>query len=157
MRTYIPLASASVTKLRMATQAWAGVLRAHAAVVPRLDRVVRDRAGIPLTWYDVLLELQAAPDGRLRMTELGRRVVLSRTRVSRIVDELADAGLVRREGNPADGRSSFAIITAAGRRKYAVAAPAYLRGIAAEFGDVLTSAELRTIADALHRVAERPE
>jgi hypothetical protein len=50
---------------------------------------------LPLSWYDVLLELNSAPGRRLRMQELGNRVVLSRSRVrlraihgalSRIVD-----------------------------------------------------------------------
>jgi Transcriptional regulators len=64
---------------------------------------------VPLSWYDVLLELNAAPDRRLRMSELGQRTVLSRTRVSRVVDELATAGLAERQPDQADGRSSFAV------------------------------------------------
>ena len=57
-------------------RAWAAVLRVHAAVVPRLERDLA-AVGMPLSWYDVLLELNAAPDRRLRMTELGARAVLS--------------------------------------------------------------------------------
>ena len=45
------------------------------------------------------------------MSELGQRVVLSRTRVSRVVDELAAAGLAERQPDVADGRSSFAALT----------------------------------------------
>jgi DNA-binding MarR family transcriptional regulator len=85
-------------------RAWASVLRVHAAVVPRLERELA-AVGMPLSWYDVLLELNTAPDRRLRMTELGARAVLSRERISRVVDELERAGLVRRERNPDDGRS----------------------------------------------------
>ena len=53
---------------------------------------------LTLAWYDVLLELNSAPDRRLRMSDLGERVVLSRTRVSRVVDELERAGLVAARG-----------------------------------------------------------
>jgi DNA-binding MarR family transcriptional regulator len=59
-------------------------------------------------WYDVLLELNSADGRRLRMQELGERAVLSRSRISRIVDELARAGLVTREPDPADRRGSWA-------------------------------------------------
>ncbi len=89
---------------------------------------------MPLSWYDVLLELNSAPDRRLRMTELGARAVLSRERVSRVVDELERAGLVRRERNPDDGRSLLAVITDEGRARLRAAAPTYLAGIERHFG-----------------------
>ena len=82
--------------------AWAALLRVHAALVPMLERELAAAHAMPLSWYDVLLELNAAPDRRLRMSELGARVVLSRERVSRVVDELVRAGLVSRERNPED-------------------------------------------------------
>jgi DNA-binding MarR family transcriptional regulator len=80
-----------------------------------MDARLRARHGLSLASYDVLLELQAVPDGRLTMSDLGNRVVLSRTRVSRVVDDLARSGLVARETNPDDKRSAFATITPAGR------------------------------------------
>ena len=49
------------------------------------------------------------------MSELGERVTLSRTRVSRLVDEMTAAGLVRREANPDDRRSAYAVLTTQGR------------------------------------------
>ncbi len=82
--------------------------------MPLLDGQLQRETGLPLAWYDVLLELGAAPDGRLRMGELGDRVVLSRTRVSRLVDEMARAGLVCREANPDDRRSAYAVVTRRG-------------------------------------------
>jgi DNA-binding MarR family transcriptional regulator len=136
--------------------AWAGLLRAHAAVVPRLERELAG-VGMPLSWYDVLLELNAAPGRRLRMTELGARVVLSRERVSRVVDELERAALVRRERNPDDGRSLLAVVTDSGRARLRAAAPTYLAGIARHFGDHLDDDEARTLAAALHRVVEAEE
>jgi DNA-binding MarR family transcriptional regulator len=131
--------------------AWAALLRVHAAVVPRLERELA-AVGMPLSWYDVLLELNAAPDRRLRMTELGARAVLSRERVSRVVDELERAGLVRRERNPDDGRSLLAVVTDTGRERLRAAAPTYLDGIERFFGVHLRAAEARTVAAALSRV-----
>jgi DNA-binding MarR family transcriptional regulator len=137
-------------------RAWAAVLRVHAAVVPRLERDLA-AVGMPLSWYDVLLELNAATDRRLRMTELGARVVLSRERVSRVVDELERAGLVRRERNPQDGRSLLAVITDEGRARFRAAAPAYLAGIERHFGSHVTDDDARALATALFRVVETAE
>ena len=134
--------------------AWGAVLRVQAGLVPMLDRMLRREADLPLSWYDVLLELNAAPDRRLRMSDLGDRVVLSRTRISRLVDELAAAGLVTKESNPDDRRSSFASMTDAGRAQFRRAAPIYLRGIDELFTAHLSATEVRTIAPALARVHE---
>ena len=96
--------------------AWRGLLVAHSRLVPAVEADLRAAGQVPLSWYDVLLELNAAPERRLRMSELGQRVVLSRTRVSRIVDELAAAGLAERQPDQADGRSSFAVLIRRGPR-----------------------------------------
>jgi DNA-binding MarR family transcriptional regulator len=137
---------------RLAVGAWAALLQVHAALVPRLDRALQQATGLPLSWYDVLLEVAAAPGRRLTMSELAQRVVLSRTRVSRIVDELVTAGLLCREGNPDDGRSAFAVMTAAGLARYRAAAPHYLASIEREFAAGLTDGELGDVATALRRV-----
>ena len=136
-------------------RAWAGVLRAHAAVVPRLERELA-AVGMPLSWYDVLLELNTAPERRLRMTELGAKAVLSRERVSRVVDELERAGLARRERNPDDGRSLLAVITDDGRARLRAAAPTYLAGIERYFGEHVGD-DAATVATALFRVVEAAE
>ena len=149
------------SRRHLAADAWGAVLQTHAALVPELDRSLRAHSGLPLAWYDVLLELAAAADGRLRMSELGERAVLSRTRISRVVDELAAAGLVSREPNPDDRRSSYATITTEGRRRFDDAAPHYVEQIERRFAAGLTDDELRTIARALgrartHEITPRP-
>jgi DNA-binding MarR family transcriptional regulator len=110
------------------------------------------RTGISLAYYDVLLELSAESDGRLRMSDLGERVVLSRTRVSRLVDEMVGAGLVTREANAEDRRSAYAVITEAGRESFRADAPRYLDLIEERVADGLTSAELATLARLLDRL-----
>lgn len=138
-------------RTRLAADAWAAILQAHAALVPLLDKQLQAEVELPLTWYDVLLELSAAPDGRLRMSDLSDRVVLSRTRVSRLVDELAAAGLLTKEQNPADRRSAHAVLSPLGAARQQAAAPAYLRGIKQRFAGSLSDDELRTIALALRK------
>lgn len=133
---------------------WATFLRTHAAVVRRLERQLADERGLALSWYDVLLELNSAPGRRLRMQELGERAVLSRTRVSRIVDELVGAGLVARQPDPDDRRATFAVITGAGRTVLRRAAPVYLRGIEEHFTAHLSDRELRVLGQSLQRVLD---
>jgi len=134
------------------TAAWSALLRVHAALVPELDAELQAAHNLPLTWYDVLLELNATPDRQLTMSQLGAVAVVSRTRVSRVVDELVSAGLVERVANPADRRSSFARITAAGRARLRAAAPTYLAGIDRIFTSHLTEREAATVAAALEKV-----
>lgn len=136
--------------------AWAGLLRTHAAVLPKVERALA-ATGLPLTWYDVLLVVNAAPGRRLRMTELGQQAVVSRERVSRVVTELERAGLVVREANPDDKRSSFTVITPEGRRRLRASAPVYLKAIEKHFLSHLTDDETRMLSQALGRVVSAEE
>ena len=114
-------------------------------------------AGLPLTWYDVLLVLNAAPGRRLTMSELGAQAVVSRERVSRVVQELERVGLVERSPNPDDKRSSYAQITSEGRRRLATVAPVYLAGIEAHFTGHLSDREIVAMSKALEKVLAAEE
>ena len=141
------------TRKRLATQTWGSLLQVHATLVPELDRQLRDATGLPLTWYDVLLELSRARDERLTMSQLGERAVLSRSRVSRVVDDLTAAGLVRRDAHPEDARSAFAVITAAGLARFHEAAPVYVAGIEQSLA-ALSVSDLQQVRSALRRVLD---
>ncbi len=133
------------------TAAWAALLRVHARLVPQFDRELRERCDLPLTWYDVLLELHSAPGRSLTMGRLGEAVVVSRTRVTRVVDDLVSAGLVERQTHPDDRRSTVVAITAEGGRRFRRAAPVYVRSIEQHFTRHL-GADAATVARALERV-----
>src|SRR6516164_2480590 len=124
-------------------EAWRSLLVAHSRLVPAMEKDLRAAGQVSLSWYDVLLELNAAPGRRLRMSELGARAVLSRTRVSRVVDELAAAGLAERQPDEADGRSSFAALTPRGRDALRRAWPVYREAIRRRFGAHLTTQQSR--------------
>jgi DNA-binding MarR family transcriptional regulator len=129
------------------------MLLAHSRALRAIESELETAGTIPLTWYDVLLELNGA-GGRLRMQELGDRVVLSRTRVSRLVDELERRDLVVREPDDTDGRVTYAAITADGKKMLRAAAPVYRKGIEDHFTRHLTADEQRIVAAALTRVVE---
>lgn len=138
-------------------ETWGALLKVHAVLVPRLDRELQDAHGLPLTWYDVLLELNSAPERRLTMGHLGAVATVSRTRVSRVVNELVRAGLATREPNVDDGRSAFAALTPAGRTALRKAAPTYVAAVQREFADHLTPRETEVLAGALRKVLTASE
>ena len=133
-------------------EAWRELIAAYSAAVEGIERALSEAGLPPLTWYDVLLELSAAPEGRLRMHELARAVVLSRSGLTRLVDRLEKAGLLRREPDPEDGRGSFAVLTEQGLRTRERMWPVYARGIAEHFGAYVSDEEAEVLAQALGRV-----
>lgn len=134
--------------------AWRCVLLTRERVVRAIERDLREAGEIPLTWYDVLLELNAAPEQALRMQDLGARVVLSRSRVSRLVDDLERRGYVERRPDDVDGRATLATMTPSGRQAFRRAAKVYLRGIEQHFTRHVRPDEQHTIVDALQRVLD---
>ena len=137
--------------------AWQAVLRAQNRALRAIEQDLHDQGLIPLSWYDVLLELNAAPGRQLRMQDLAARVVLSRTRVSRLVSELERVGYIERVADPDDGRATLARITAEGRAARRQAAPAYLAGIEKHFSRHLTAAQQDAVAKGLQRVVDAHE
>jgi DNA-binding MarR family transcriptional regulator len=134
--------------------AYRAFLTAHAAVIARIEREMAAGDVIPLTWYDVLLELYEAPERRLRLHELARRVVLTRSGLTRMVDRLEAAGLLRREPDPADRRGAFAALTPAGHAALRRAWPVYARGIATYFTRHLGEEEARALAALFERIRD---
>lgn len=135
--------------------AWSALLRLHAALVPVIDADLTAASGIPLGWYDVMLELNEAPGRRMRMTELGQAAVLSRSRVSRVVDELERQGYVVRVPNPDDRRSSYAELTAEGRAVFKKAAPIYLAAIRSSVGAVAPGGDATALRHLLEGALSR--
>jgi DNA-binding MarR family transcriptional regulator len=137
--------------------AWRAFLSAHALATKRISRDLAD-AGLPdLTWYDVLWALQSAPGHRLRIRELANAVVLSSTGMTRFVDRLEAAGLVRREAVPGDRRGAYAVITKDGVSLLRRMWPVYARGIATYFGPALQEGgDLRTTMEAVAAAAAAP-
>src|SRR3954452_25496065 len=112
---------------------WRGFLRVHAALAKQLDAELDRAHGIPLSSYEVLINLQSAPDRRLRMADLADRALLSRSRMTRLVDRLERQGLLVRDTCVSDARGCFAVLTDAGEAVLAKARPTHLEGVRARF------------------------
>ena len=133
--------------------AWRALLETHAAVTELLARELVAERGLPLSRYDVLLNLAEAPGGRLRMQELSESVLLSKSGLSRLVDRMEEAGLVRRERAEDDRRGWFTVLTDRGRSALRRAAPVHLRGIQEHFARHIDDEEARVLAAALGRIS----
>jgi DNA-binding MarR family transcriptional regulator len=131
---------------------WRSFLRAHSYVVRQLERDLVADAGLPLAWYDVLLQLVEAPDRRLRMAELADSVLLSRSGLTRLVDRLQAAGLVVREPFPGDARGMYTVLTPAGLDRLREAAPVHLAGVQEYWLSKFTDDELRELHGLLDRL-----
>jgi DNA-binding MarR family transcriptional regulator len=132
--------------------AWRALLLAQNVVLRAIDYELDLDGLVPLHWYDVLRELNNAPDHQLRVQDLAGRVVLSRARISRLVDEMTEQRLVSREPDPTDGRASLVTLRPGGRAALKRAAPVYLAGIREHFTSHLSAAERATLVGALERV-----
>jgi DNA-binding MarR family transcriptional regulator len=132
--------------------AWRGMLRVHTALVRALDAELEQAHGLPLTHYDVLIYLRAAPDRRLRMAELADSVLLSRSGVTRLVDRLEREGLLERDSCTSDGRGCFAVLTDKGEELLSRARPTHLAGVRERFLRHFSDEELRALADFWNRV-----
>src|SRR5262245_58549579 len=64
-----------------------------------------------LAWYDALYQLYLAPERRLRMSELARTALLSRSGLTRLVDKLEKEKLLARRSCAEDGRVQYAELT----------------------------------------------
>jgi DNA-binding MarR family transcriptional regulator len=94
--------------------AWQGLLRVSGKVLRALDAALEEHHRLSVAGFDVLITLFNARDGRLRMTELAREVVLSPSGLTHLVDRLERRELLRREQDPDDRRGSLAVLTQTG-------------------------------------------
>src|SRR3989442_13057742 len=104
-------------------RAWTAFLNAQASLLRRLEAELIESEDMTLAEFDVLIQLAMAPDRRLRMTELSDRVRLSHSGVTRLVDRLTQAGLVKRARCDADRRGALGALPPARRARRGAAAP----------------------------------
>ncbi len=131
---------------------WRAFVNAHAAVIERIEKDLSDQRKIPLTTYDVLVALYQAPERKLRMTELAKRVVLTRSGLTRVVERLEREGLVTRERTDDDRRGAFAVLTREGKKSFLATWPTYAYGISNYFLSYLDEEERKAIQSGLTKI-----
>ncbi|WP_298209370.1 MarR family transcriptional regulator [Ferrimicrobium sp.] len=119
--------------------AFRSLLGAHARLLWQLDLQLNARHGLSFADLEVMLHLEAAEGGELRLSELAQLALLSRSALSRRVDSLVGQGWVLRRSCPTDRRGTFAVLTESGREK--------LKESVSTHDEVLTEMLTRQLAD----------
>ncbi|MCI2976111.1 MAG: MarR family transcriptional regulator [Ferrimicrobium sp.] len=133
--------------------AFRSILAAHARLLWQLDLELNERHGLSFADFEVLLHLDAAQGGELRLSELAQLALLSRSALSRRVDSLVLMGWVARRSCPTDRRGTFAVLTEAGRDKLGEALSTHDRVLTRMLADRLGDDELMSLQIALDEVA----
>jgi DNA-binding MarR family transcriptional regulator len=134
--------------------AWRALLAAHATVVTRVEQALAAADLPPLAWYDVLWAVRESPQRRARLGELAAKLTISRGGMTKLVDRLEQAGLLRREPTPDDRRGSYAVLTAAGEMTLKRMWPTYA-GVLAEVVGPLRASEANTLRRLLREIEAR--
>jgi len=101
-----------------------------------------------------LTHLSEAEESRLQHQALAGSLLLSRSGVTRLVDRMAKAGLVRREAAPEDRRASYVVMTPQGREALDRASPGHVRGIVQHFTRYLDSDDASSLQGFFSRVSQ---
>jgi DNA-binding MarR family transcriptional regulator len=134
--------------------AWRSFLHAHARLTRRLDEELQAAHHLSLAEYDALVQLTRVPGRRLRMSVLADRVLLSRSGITRLVDRLEAAGMVKRSACATDARGAEAILTPVGVQRLRAASQTHLAGVQRYFLDAIEADERLAIERGLDRVIE---
>jgi DNA-binding MarR family transcriptional regulator len=127
---------------------------AHRRLERVFERSLLDRCGIGSGFFEVLLRIGRSAGGRLTMSELAAQLGLTSGGATRLVDRVADAGLVERAACPSDRRVQWVVLTAAGERQLDEALGVHLADLQRELVDRLAPDELACLTAALDKLRD---
>ena len=142
------LSSPTPARLR----AWRLYFESALALLDVLDTELERDAGIPMRWYDVLVQLEESPEG-IPMNALADRILYSKSGFTRVVDRMEEAGLVRRVRPQHDRRSILVVLTDNGTETMERARRHHRDGIERHFSQHLSEHEIKTLTRALEKVS----
>ena len=134
-------------------RAWRLYFESALALADVLDGELERDAGIPLRWYDALVQLEEAPDG-LRMNELAERILYSKSGFTNVVDRMEKEGLVKRVRPENDRRSILVVLTDAGREKMKEARRGHREALDEHFSRHLTDSDIKALTRAFEKLTE---
>ena len=131
--------------------AWRTYIIASRQLLAALDADLKEH-DLTLPDYEILALLSDAPDRQMRMSELAKIALLSRSRLSHRMKVMEKAGWLKREPCPVDKRRYFAVMTPKGWKAIVAAAPDHVESVRARFVDHLTKADQQVIAQIFERI-----
>lgn len=133
--------------------AWRAYLHATTLLEDHLDRQLQRDAGMPHTYYGLLVQLSQAPRRRMRMTELARNAKITRSRLSHAIARLEKNGWVRREDCPSDKRGQNAVLTDDGYTMLRRSAPGHVEAVRQAMFDRLTPEQVSSLGEIMRVLA----
>src|SRR3954451_24118007 len=133
-------------------EAWLAITRTHAAVSGRLQEALTAAGLPPLPWFEVLATLDRAPEQRLKMGELAEALVITRGGLTKLVDRLIKAGLLKRTFCETDRRVSYATLLPAGVELLEEMRPVVRGELALAFSANLTVEQAEELRVTLDRI-----
>jgi DNA-binding MarR family transcriptional regulator len=143
------LSSPSAEGLR----SWRLFFESALALVDVLDAELEQEVGIPMRWYDILVQLEETPEG-IPMNALAERILYSKSGFTRVVDRMEEAELVRRVRPEHDRRSVLVVLTEKGNETKEDARRLHRDGIARHFSDHLSETDVRALTRALQKISD---
>lgn len=96
------------------TDAWINLLHAQQSCLETVEQAFKSNGFPPLSWYDVLWELERGEADGMRPYELGERILMPQYGLSRLLTRLEKAGYLKRRRSEEDGRGQVMVITRQG-------------------------------------------
>src|SRR5437867_5188054 len=137
-----------------ALDAWARLLRGHAALTRLVSAELRELHGLTINDYEALLVLSRAPDCAVRRVDLAQQLLLTPSGVTRLLDGLEAAGLVEKGQCASDARVTYAVLTEKGRERLHAASKSHLAAVRRTLEARFSDEELATLAELLARLAD---
>ena len=131
---------------------WLALVRTHTRLWEQVQAQMRRDSGLTMARYDVLAHLDMA-GGRLGLTELAAAILLSQSGLSKLLDRMEAAGLVRRDPDPRDARAAFAAITPRGQALVKKARDDHHEFLRHTFAAPLDDADLADLARIMNRIS----
>jgi len=131
--------------------AWRRYIIASRQLLAALDADLKEH-DLTLPDYEILALLSDAPDRQMRMSELAKIALLSRSRLSHRMKVMEKAGWLKREPCPVDKRGYFAVMTPKGWKAIVAAAPDHVESVRARFLDHITKSDQQVIAQIFERI-----
>lgn len=131
--------------------AWLALVRTHTRLWERVEAQMRRDNGLTMARYDVLANLEMA-GGRAGLSDLASSILLSQSGLSKLLDRMEEAGLVRRDPDPRDGRATFAAITPHGRSVARKARHSHHEFLRQAFAEALDDRDLADLARIMGRI-----
>lgn len=126
---------------------WRQYLAATRLVESEIDRQLQRDAGLPATYFEILVALSEAPDRTLRMSELADLVRFSRSRLSHAVAKMERSGWIQRRDCPSDKRGAFAVLTHAGFDILSHVAPSHVNQVRSLLFDALSEEQIEQLSE----------